>query len=668
MKRSCFKELQSENPATKQEIRSLGLQTEATRHCLSVLHVEDNKRDAELVLALLESEGFVPEITRVETKSDFSSAIANGNFDVIISDFSLPSFDGKTALKLSQAQRPEIPFIFVSGTLGEESAIDSLQHGAADYVLKNRLSRLGTAIRRALKDKREQQQRKKVEKELHRSNELCRQITENVGDLIAVLDLKGNWQYASPSYFALLDEETLRTGGDAFAPVHPEDLGRLRAAFDEIVETGVGKREEFRLLLRDGSTRFIESQTNVIRDDAGAILTVISVSRDVSERKRSEEELLRTQAELKQTNEDLLGRTQEIQNFYHTLSHELKTPLTSAREFIAIVMDGLAGTLNETQFDYLRIAKESCNQLRMCLNDLLDATRLETGKLQIDLKPASLGDLIHQVMAMMGPVAAKKNIKMTKKVQSRLPSIPIDSNRITQVLTNLLNNALKFTPEGGKIILEVSEPEGRPEFLRVAISDTGRGIPSDQLARIFDRLYQVKLGDATTEQGIGLGLYICRELIELHGGTVSVESMVDAGSTFSFLLPKEQTANECVVLVADDDPDVLESIGYALQNSEFTVLSTHGGAQALAEMAKRVPDVVVLDLEMPGTDGAATLKEIRKRWGLLPVIIHTGFPDSDLMMRALESSPFTCLCKPATEAQLIETIRMVRYQGKRAAA
>src|SRR5205814_3904381 len=162
---------------------------------------------------------------------------------------------------------------------------------------------------------------------------------------------------------------------------------------------------EFRFLPKDEGIRFIESQANVIRDEERKIVNVITLSRDITDRKQSEERMQRIQAQLERTNKDLLRKNEEIQSFYHTLSHELKTPLTSAREFISIVMDGLAGPLTETQFEYLRIAKESCNQLRVCLNDLLDTTRLETGKLRIELKPLALGNLVQQVMTMMGPVA-----------------------------------------------------------------------------------------------------------------------------------------------------------------------------------------------------------------------------------------------------------------------
>src|SRR5436190_3700184 len=323
---------------------------------LRILHLEDNADDAKLIRRKLSTDMPGCEVHHVENEEQFSKALESSHWNLILADYSMPSSHGLDALALARQLCPSTPFLFLSGMMGEETAVESLKAGATDYVLKDRPARLVPAICRAL------------------------QLAE--------------------------------------------------------------ARER---------------------------------------REQDEEQMVRIQAELQKSNEDLTRRNQEIQNFYHTLSHELKTPLTSAREFIAIVMDGLAGSLTETQFDYLLIAKESCNQLRVCLNDLLDATRLETGKLRIELKPASLGDLVHQVMTIMGPVAAKKKIRLTKKVQPGLAETPMDANRITQVITNLLNNALKFTPEGGKITLEVAEAADRPDFLQVAISDTGRGIPNDQL-------------------------------------------------------------------------------------------------------------------------------------------------------------------------------------------
>jgi CheY-like chemotaxis protein/nitrogen-specific signal transduction histidine kinase len=380
-------------------------------------------------------------------------------------------------------------------------------------------------------------------------------------------------------------------------------------------------------------------------------------------RRQAEEQVRRIQTELEQTNRDLLRKNKEIQNFYHTLSHELKTPLTSAREFISIVIDGLAGALNNTQREYLGIARESCDQLCVCINDLFDATRLETGKLAIELKPTSLSALIRRVITVATPTATDKKIILTAELQPELPQLPLDEHRMTQVITNLLNNAIKFTRAGGKIEIKAGDAPGHPQLVQVSVSDTGCGIPANEQSHIFDRLYQVKAGDATTEQGVGLGLYLCRELVQLHGGEISVESRPGQGSTFSFVLPRSKHLLRANLLVVDDDPLIRETLRELLERDGYNVHTAAGGREALDWMRGQVPDVVLLDLAMPGVDGPATLQEIRKNWGSLPVIVHTGYAESDLVKQALAFSPFTLLTKPCPGSQLLDTVRKVHRAG-----
>ncbi|MGH6636371.1 MAG: ATP-binding protein [Gammaproteobacteria bacterium] len=241
---------------------------------------------------------------------------------------------------------------------------------------------------------------------------------------------------------------------------------------------------------------------------------------------------------LAQTNFELQRKNAEIQQFYHLLSHEMKTPLTSAREFVSIVLDGLAGSLSEAQREYLSYARESCDQMTLGLNDLLDSTRLETGKLHIALQPGCVSTLVARVVVSMAPQAQDKRIQLEQSIAPDLPQVLMDEKRITQVLTNLLSNALKFTPERGEVSVRVGNDPERPRCVLVSVSDTGRGIEPAQLDQVFDRLYQIRSGDATIEGGLGLGLYICREVVRLHGGEIWVDSTPGEGSTFFFTVPK----------------------------------------------------------------------------------------------------------------------------------
>jgi len=244
--------------------------------------------DTDLLRAMLEMDKIVAAVER---------ALEAGGYDLVISDYSLPSFDGLTALSLARELMPSVPFILFSGTIGEEAAIESLRNGATDYVLKQRPERLVTSMRRALREFEDRRRRQQAEEALREREEFFRLISENVTDLIAVVDLDGRRVYNSPSYEALLGDPAKLLGTDSFEEIHPEDRERIRRVFREMVASGVGQRAEFRFLLKDGTVRYIESQVSAMRDRNGKVTNVIVVSRDVTERKNAEEQI-REQAAL----------------------------------------------------------------------------------------------------------------------------------------------------------------------------------------------------------------------------------------------------------------------------------------------------------------------------------------------------------------------------------
>src|SRR5688572_29177415 len=467
---------------------------------------------------------------------------------------------------------------------------------------------------------REIVERRKVADALKNSRTLYHSLVESLPVNVWRTDITGRFTFVNEHFcdcLGVIQEDVL--GRSVFDFYTTASAERYAADDRHVLEMGdpLGNIEEFET--KTGRHGYEQVLKTPFHDASGRVLGVQGISWDVTERKQAEEEMRRIQVQLERTNSDLRRKSEEVQNFYHTLSHELKTPLTSAREFVSIVMDGLAGELNATQREYLGISLESCNQLRVCINDLLDATRLETGKLSIELKPASLGTAVQRVVTAFRPAAKGKNIELTFEAEPRLPGIAIDEGRIAQVVTNLLNNALKFTEPGGSISVQVSQSPDQADMLEVSVSDTGRGILEGQQERIFDRLYQIKTGDATTEQGVGLGLYICRELVRLHGGDISVESKVGVGSTFTFTLPKQPAAQRANLLLVDDDPTMRDILRRILERAEFEVATAGDGEAALKQIHKQVPDMVLMDLEMPVMDGPTTLQEIRKRWGPIPV-------------------------------------------------
>jgi PAS domain S-box-containing protein len=483
-------------------------------------------------------------------------------------------------------------------------------------------------------------ERKQAEKALLQSEHNFRGSLENSLDGILVVDCSGQIVFANLA------------AADIFGQSQEQLLG---SAFGYPMISG--QNTELDVVNSSGRTAIVEMRMAQTVWE-GNLSCVISL-RDITQRKHSEQQLRFGDEELKRANQNLVERNAEIQKFYHTLSHELKTPLTSAREFVSILMDGLAGPLNETQMEYLGIAKESCDQLRLYINDMLDVTRLETGKMSLDFQTAPLGSLVETVVKMLAPAAEGKKLSLSCDCQPDLRDIPFDKQRILQVITNLITNAIKFTPAGGLVCLGLSEAPADSECLQVVVRDTGRGITADQLGLIFNRLHQAHRDDALAESrsGLGLGLYICQELVQLHGGRIWAESELGQGSTFTFTIPKRQAQARQTLLVVDDEVSIRVTLRSLLEKAGYQVTLAASGAEALEWMRQELPALVILDLQMPTMHGAETLQQIRAKWGDVPVILHTGYPHGDLMNQAVTGAPFTVLAKPAPMEQILNTVR-----------
>lgn len=246
---------------------------------------------------------------------------------------------------------------------------------------------------------------------------------------------------------------------------------------------------------------------------------------------------------LQRTIRDLRARHEEIESFYQTLAHELKTPLTATREFIAIVLDGLAGPVNAEQREYLDTALGNCDHLVISINDILDVSRLESGRLALHTQDIALAGVIHGAVASTLSMAQAKGLELSSELEPYLPLARIDGARVAQILINLLSNAIKFTDEGS-IVVRARSFAADGKFLEVAVCDTGRGIDPTKIDRIFERLYQVRSDDCSALGGLGLGLSICREIVRQHTGEIRVESELGKGSSFYFTVPRAPVTPE----------------------------------------------------------------------------------------------------------------------------
>jgi PAS domain S-box-containing protein len=456
--------------------------------------------------------------------------------DLILMDINLG--DGISGIETAMLIRKnqDLPIIYVTANSDEDTVKRAVRSGPFGYILKPFEDReLETAIRMGLA-------KHVMDQRLKESESWFQATLTSIADGLIATDAEGRIKFFNPSAAKITGWSQADAMGQRLVDVFPltndgthSEETDFFSAF-RLPDVVPGDSHTAILSRSDGRTIPIEYRAAHIHNDHRNLTGMVISFTNIEERKRAAERIQQAQEHLTQIHEKLIHKHEELQSFYHTVSHEVKTPLTSAREFVSLVLEGLAGPINETQKEYLGIAQESCDQMRTCINDMLDVTRVETGKMSVELKRSCLGELVQRVVTRLKPAAERKQTKLSLVLRPAIPHILMDETRIAQVLSNLLNNALKFTPAGGHISVEVklANPAGHVE---IAIADTGCGIPVDHLHRIFDRLYQVRQDNASSCMGLGLGLFICQELVRLHHGDIRVESQVGRGSTFTVTLP-----------------------------------------------------------------------------------------------------------------------------------
>ncbi len=390
-------------------------------------------------------------------------------------------------------------------------------------------------------------EREKAETKLRQSEEQFRLISENVADMIAVLDLDGKRTYSSPSYKHILGDVNSLSGTDAFGEIIPDDREMIKDMFHSIINTGKDKRSEYRIIASDGSIHFIESQGSVIRNEWDVITNVVFVSRDITERKYSEEKLQqyyeileekvreRTgQLKIEKERAESSDRTKSA--FLATMSHELRTPLNSIIGFTGILLKGIAGPLNSEQSKQLTMAKRSAQHLLDLINDVLDISKIEAGELVVSKKNFDFNNVLQKVISTIQPLAENKKLKLCLDISNNVGEICSDERRVSQILLNLVNNAVKFTEYG---VIKINSVRKENNIITKVI-DSGIGISIKDMEKLFKPFSQVDTGITRNHEGTGLGLSISKKLAEKLDGNISVVSEIGVGSTFTLTLPVEE--------------------------------------------------------------------------------------------------------------------------------
>ena len=409
---------------------------------------------------------------------------------------------------------------------------------------------------------------------------------------------------------------------------------------------------------------------------------VLCVIRDVSERRVADEKikmlnqnLERRSSALARANAELSMRNREVERadrlkseFLASMSHELRTPLNTILGFSELLSEETAGALNEKQKRYLTHIRRDANHLLELINDILDLSKIEAGRLELRLEKFPMADAVAEVLTSIRPLAVTKGIAVENGLDAAL-ILEADRVRFKEILYNLFSNAIKFTASGGRVWIQASVED---RFARMEVGDTGMGIaPEDQRA-IFDSFRQVSATTKGVREGTGLGLAITKRLVEHHGGTIGVRSDLGQGSRFFFTLPiagqqpdeeplavpaaaeTARSAGNKRVLVADDNPAGLELVRESLKDYTSAVIEASNGREALEKIHSSRPDLVLLDIQMPEMDGYQVVRAIRRDPALknLRVVALTAFAMGGDREKALEAGFDDYITKPVTVSKL----------------
>lgn len=488
---------------------------------LRVLLIEDSDDDAVLVEMELKKDGYDIFLTRIQTEAEMEEALSHpDDWDVVISDYSIPGFGGLEALKLFRAKGLLIPFFIVSDTTGEETAIAAMKEGADDYIMKRKLGRLVPAIERELRDAEVRMMRQSAEKALLESERRLRSIIEGSLDAVIVAEANGHiswWNHAAENTFGWKNEEAI--GRSLVDMIFP--------ARDRRQPPQLNTRVEMWGLHKDGHEFPMECfLAPIVADEK--ISGHSFFAHNITERKHTEESMRQANLRLEE-----LHRTKS--EFTSMVSHELRTPLAAIKEGIQIILDELDGPITKEQRDTLDIVDGNIDRFARMVNNVLDFSKLESGNMKMNFRMTNLNELIDDVCELTRPLAEKKSIALEVDLPDRPLSSVCDSDNMQQVIINLLNNAIKFTEAGGGITVRLKHTV---RSIVLEVEDTGVGVREEDREKIFEMYTQSFRRGIWMTGGSGIGLSVCKKIVELHHGAITVKGAPNVGSIFTVMFPK----------------------------------------------------------------------------------------------------------------------------------
>ncbi len=478
---------------------------------LRVLVVEDSELDAELLLLGLTRGGYAVEHERVQTGEGMRKALAEGTFDVILSDYSMPAFNAMAGIAIYRESGLDIPFILVSGTIGEETAVEVLKAGAHDFLIKGRMARLVPAVERELREAQVRRERREAMQQAAESERRLSAMFDQVAVGMLQVGLDGRVVAVNQRFCDLLGLSMEHVLGAT-----ARDLGE-GDALEQIAKGTRSLVHEHDWPGRGGTRVRLASTVTAVVGEDGAAEYAVAIVQDVTDQRAAEEGL----------RESIRARDE----FLSIASHELKTPITALQLQLASALELVrkGAPPVEKLESKLGSALWQVDRLTILINHLLDVTRITAGRLALLPEPTDLAAVVTRVLARCQELVRRSRSEIALDVS---PAIGYwDPVALESVVTNLLSNALKFG-EGKPVHITTT---GTARLARLVVRDSGIGIPPEVQSRLFERFERAV--PAQHYGGFGIGLWLARQVVEAHGGKIHVESAAGEGSAFVVELP-----------------------------------------------------------------------------------------------------------------------------------
>jgi two-component system, cell cycle sensor histidine kinase and response regulator CckA len=638
---------------------------------LRVLVIEDLEDDMLLMLRELRRGGYTLEHLRVETPEEMEAALNSQDWDIVIADYTLPLFSAPAALKLLQQKQRDLPFIIVSGTIGEETAVTAMKAGAHDYIIKGQLTRLLPAVERELREAEERRRRRETELALQESEAALRQSQQQYQALaeaspvgIFRTDALGNCIYVNRQWTEMTGipfESAVQ--GDWARALHPEDREQIITDWQTAFQNTVPLRLEFRFQKPDGAIVWVLCQA--LPEGGVKGLGYIGTVTDITEKKQLESQLLRTQ------------RLESLGTLASGIAHDFNnilTPILAISQLLPMKLPNL----DARDQNLLDILEDSARRGADLVKQILVFARGSEGK----RSPLHMNQVLSEVLQM-----AQQTFPKAIEIQLHLPddelwTVSADGTQLHQVLMNLAVNARDAMPNGGLLTLSAKNILLDETFARmnlgakagayvvITVADTGTGIAPELLERIFDPFFTTK----EVGKGTGLGLSTTLGIIKNHGGLVKVNSKVNQGSQFKVYLPtlRETVAqppasprllggNNELILIVEDEPAIQQVTKASLEDGNYRTLTASDGIEAIALYTEHQQEIslVLMDIMMPSLDGVSAIRALRDINPKVSVIAMSGLATNSQVTEALGSNVKAFLPKPYTMQELLNTLHEV---------